>query len=67
MTGTLAGWAIPVPHTHIGDRLRAMVAAMVNLDQRRLPRPKRSDKPYYPQRRPPMFEEAAMSREIYRL
>jgi len=67
MTGILAGWAIPVPHTHIGDRLRALFATLISVDQRRQTRPERSMQPLYPERRPAMFEEAAMAREMYRL
>lgn len=71
MTGTLTGWAIPVPHTDIGERLRSLVAAIVTARASaravRQDRPRRAAEPYYPALREATFEEAAMAREMYRL
>lgn len=71
MTGALTGWAIPVPHTDIGHRLRSLVVAIVtaraSARARRQDRPRRAAEPYYPTFREATFEEAAMAREMYRL
>ncbi|MEZ0054015.1 hypothetical protein ABIA30_005054 [Mycobacterium sp. MAA66] len=67
MTGAVMGWAIPIPHSNIGSRWRALMAAIADANQRRQSRPRRTKKPFYPGHREPMFEEAAMQREMYRL
>jgi hypothetical protein len=67
MTGAVTGWSIPVPRSHIGNRLRSLMTAMVTAGARRQDRPRRTSEPYYPALRDPMFEEAAMQREMYRL
>ena len=71
MTGAATRWAIPIPHTDIGHRLRSLMTAIVTAraaaKARRQDRPRRTTTPYYPERRQPMFEEAAMQREMYRL
>ena len=68
MTGAVTGWGIPFPHTNIGSRIRAATLAIIaSADERRRNHPKREPQPFYPAARPPMFEEAAMAREMYRL
>ena len=71
MTGTLTGWAIPAPHNDIGYRLRSLAAAIVgaraSARARREDRRRRAAELYYPALRDSTFEEAAMSREMYRL
>ena len=67
MTGAIMGWAIPIPHSNIGNYLRSLMTAMVTAGARRGDRPRRGRKPYYPGHRQPLFEEAAMQREMYRL
>ena len=67
MTGDVLGWAIPLPRSNIGARLRnAMDTAAHAVAHWRLPA-RRPREPYYPGHRLPMFEEAAMQREMYRL
>lgn len=67
MTGAAAGWAIPAPHRNIGNRLRALMTAIMTVGERCHDRSRRTSEPYYPGLREPMFEEAAMAREMYRL
>ena len=64
------GAVLPLPRIHVGRRLAALSAGAIEAVRARLQTlaaPRESDKRYHHPRRESYIEDAAMSREMYRL
>jgi hypothetical protein len=63
-----AGWVLPLPRNTIGRRIEVWFAGVVEMTRANFQdRPRRAAKEYHHPRREVFLEDAAMSREMYRL